>query len=117
MVQCLNKYGISFETVNPSIDVLRTMPLWHHPGENKGRRQENNGKKAKCMRRRHAAQTIGDGLDLAQRLDDPLHVPRASCMCDECENDRVIRGCGNPHACATSAASRLRQILPKWIPN
>ncbi|KAJ6480546.1 hypothetical protein C8R47DRAFT_1050204 [Mycena vitilis] len=38
-------------------------------------------------------------------------------MCDECEDDREKRGCENPHACVTSAASRLRQILPKWVPN
>ncbi|KAJ7342328.1 hypothetical protein DFH08DRAFT_632051, partial [Mycena albidolilacea] len=116
MIKCLNKYGISFETVRPSTELLKKMPLWHHPGEDRQKRQENNGKKAKCMRKNHAALTIGDGLSLAQRLKNPIHAKLASCVCDECEDDREVRGCQNPHACATAAASRLGQILPRWIP-
>ncbi|KAJ7754194.1 hypothetical protein DFH07DRAFT_743998 [Mycena maculata] len=33
MVRCLKKYGISFETVKPSEDVRRALPIWHHPGK------------------------------------------------------------------------------------
>ncbi|KAJ7314481.1 hypothetical protein DFH08DRAFT_616261, partial [Mycena albidolilacea] len=116
MIKCLNKYGVSFETVRPSAEILKKMPLWHHPGEDRQKRQENNGKKAKCMRKNHAVMTIGDGLDLAQRLKNSKHAKLASCVCDECEDDREVQGCQNPHACATAAASRLGQILPKWIP-
>jgi hypothetical protein len=116
LVKCLNKYGISFETVHPSTEIQRDMPMWHHPGENHQKRQENNGKKAKCLRGNHAAMKVGDGLDLVQRLEDPLHYKHASCMCDACEEDRLTRGCNNPHACINAAASRLGQILPKWVP-
>ncbi|KAJ7315202.1 hypothetical protein DFH08DRAFT_620871, partial [Mycena albidolilacea] len=116
MVKCLKKYGISFETAQPSTEIQKEMPLWHHPGEDRNKRQENNGKKAKCMRRKHAALTIGDGLELTQRLDNPLHTSQVSCMCDKCNDDRSARGCENPHACAIAAASRIGQILPKWIP-
>ncbi|KAJ7346100.1 hypothetical protein DFH08DRAFT_636344, partial [Mycena albidolilacea] len=107
---------ISFETVQPSTEIQKGMPLGHHPGEDRNNRQENNGKKAKCMRRKHAALTIGDGLDLTQRLANPLHTSQALCMCNECNDDRSARGCENPHACAISAASRMGQILPNWIP-
>jgi hypothetical protein len=34
MVKCLNKYGLSFETFQPSTVLQREMPLWHHPGGN-----------------------------------------------------------------------------------
>ncbi|KAJ7690493.1 hypothetical protein B0H17DRAFT_935994, partial [Mycena rosella] len=114
LVKCLNKYGVSFETVNPPAAIQREMPLWHHPGEDEVKRQENNGKKARCLRVNHAALTVGDGMDLAQRLQDPLHAKRASCVCNSCEDDREIRGCRDPHACVAKAASRLGQILPKW---
>jgi hypothetical protein len=116
MVKCLNKYGLSFETVHPSTELQRSMPLWHHPGEDPQKRQVNNGQKAKCLRGKHVALTIGAGVDLAQRLDGPLHYRSASCVCDTCEDDRTTRGCENPHACAIAAASRLGQILPRWIP-
>ncbi|KAJ6631978.1 hypothetical protein B0H10DRAFT_1670085, partial [Mycena sp. CBHHK59/15] len=114
MVKCLNKYGIGFETVHPSIEVQRKLPLWHHPGENHQRRQVNNGEKASCLRNNHAAKMVGDGVDLTQRLDDPAHEKQASCECVACEEDRTSRGCENPHACAKAAASRLGQILEKW---
>ncbi|KAJ7681396.1 hypothetical protein B0H17DRAFT_1138431 [Mycena rosella] len=68
------------------------------------------------MRKHHAALTVGDGLDLAQHLDDPLHAARASCACDACDDDRKTRGCNDPHACAANAASRLGQIHPQWVP-
>jgi hypothetical protein len=116
MVKCRNKYRLSFETVHPSTRLQRDMPLWHHPRENPQKRQMNNGQKAKCLRRKHAALTIGDSVDLAQRLEGPLHYRGASCVYDACEDDRTTRGCENPHACAITAASRLGQILPKWIP-
>ncbi|KAJ7323927.1 hypothetical protein DFH08DRAFT_635237, partial [Mycena albidolilacea] len=116
MVKCLNKYGLSFETFQPLTALQRDMPLWHHPGENPQKRQINNGQKAKCLKKNHAALTIGNGVDIARRLNDPLHYGYASCVCDACEDDRESRGCENPHACAVAAASRLGQILPKWIP-
>ncbi|KAJ7739998.1 hypothetical protein DFH07DRAFT_778530 [Mycena maculata] len=115
MVRCLNKYRIKFETVSPSTEIQRSMPLWHYPGENRQKRQMNNGKRAKCMRSHHAALTIGDGVEISERLREHAHEAHAECECEACENDKE-RGCMDPHACATAAAARLRQILPKWIP-
>ncbi|KAJ6632292.1 hypothetical protein B0H10DRAFT_1717603, partial [Mycena sp. CBHHK59/15] len=118
MVKCANKHRISFETVNPSPELLKQMPLWHHPGEDEGKRQENNSKKAVCMRAKHAASTMGDALEMVRRLDNPLHAGRATCMCecDDCDVDRTENGCEDPHACATKAKSSMGQICPKWIP-
>ncbi|KAJ7213184.1 hypothetical protein GGX14DRAFT_361340, partial [Mycena pura] len=116
LVKCLNKYGLTFATVNPSTALLQQMPLWHHPGEDSTKRQENNGRAARCMRANHAALTIGDGLDIALRMRDPLHSNQATCACDRCEADRTSHGCSDPHACVTKAASRLKQIHPRWIP-
>ncbi|KAJ7926107.1 hypothetical protein B0H13DRAFT_2313912 [Mycena leptocephala] len=90
LVKCLNKYGVDFAAIHPTAEIQREMPLWHHPGEDRRKRQGNNSKKAKCLRSNHAALKVGDGLDLAQRLENPLHSP--------------------------AATSRLGQIFPKWIP-
>jgi hypothetical protein len=78
MVKCVNKYGINFATVHPSEEVQREMPLWHHPGEDPSKRQDKNGKKAKCLRGKHAAMKVGDGLEIAQHLNNPLHNERAT---------------------------------------
>ncbi|KAJ7746468.1 hypothetical protein DFH07DRAFT_748458 [Mycena maculata] len=93
MIKCLYKYGVSFETVFPTNEIKRKMPLWHHPGRNRGKRQGNNGEKAGCLRKNHATMTVGEGLDLIQRLEDPLHLKQASCECNACEEDRTLRGC------------------------
>ncbi|KAJ6605667.1 hypothetical protein B0H10DRAFT_1747560, partial [Mycena sp. CBHHK59/15] len=39
-----------------------------------------------------------------------------ACKCVACDEDRTMRGCKKPHACAKAVGSRLQQILPKWIP-
>ncbi|KAJ7739790.1 hypothetical protein DFH07DRAFT_679873, partial [Mycena maculata] len=114
MVKCMNKYGVSFETVHPSNEIKEDMPLWHHPGKVPGKRQENNGRKAKCLRKKHAVIKVHDALDLIRRLDDPQHTRNEACSCDACEVDRTVRKCQNPHACIAAAAARLGQILPKW---
>jgi hypothetical protein len=61
MVKCLNKYGMSFATVQPSTELQRSVPLWHHPWEDHSKRQENNGQRAKCMRKNHTTLEVGDG--------------------------------------------------------
>ncbi|KAJ7195933.1 hypothetical protein GGX14DRAFT_309745, partial [Mycena pura] len=116
MIKCLNKYGISFATVNPSTEILEQMPLWHHPGEDNDKRQGNNGRAARCLRANHATLTIGDGLNVTRRLQDPLHSGQAACVCAMCEEDQDDRGCIDPHACAAKVASRLKQIHPRWVP-
>ncbi|KAJ7210333.1 hypothetical protein GGX14DRAFT_363265, partial [Mycena pura] len=116
LVKCINRYGMTFEAIDPPEEVLKAMPLWHHPREDSGKRQENNRQKARCLRKNHAALTIGDGLELATRLENPEHSTQASCECAECDEDRIGHGCEDPHACATKAASRLKQIHPRWIP-
>ncbi|KAJ7247217.1 hypothetical protein C8J57DRAFT_1080927, partial [Mycena rebaudengoi] len=114
LIKCLNKYGLKFETLNPSPTIQRQMPLWHHPGANRQKSQINNGEKADCLRRNHGALIVGDALALVQRLEDPLHSERVTCECDKCDDDRTISGCENPHACVMAAAARLGQIHPKW---
>ncbi|KAJ7233781.1 hypothetical protein C8J57DRAFT_995332, partial [Mycena rebaudengoi] len=116
LVKCINKYGMEFVTINPTESIQREMPLWYHPRERPDKRQENNGRRAGCLQDNHGIFEVGAGLDLAQRLEDPLHGPRVTCECDGCDKDHTTRGCDNPHACATAAASHLYQILPKWVP-
>ncbi|KAJ6630373.1 hypothetical protein B0H10DRAFT_1632634, partial [Mycena sp. CBHHK59/15] len=116
LVRCLNKYGVSFGTVNLSTDIKNEMLLWHHPRKVDNKWQGNNSEKAQCLRHNHTALTVGKGLDIAQRLGDPLHANRATCMCDECNDDRNIRGCKDPHACTSKAATRLKEINPGWVP-
>ncbi|KAJ7699517.1 hypothetical protein B0H17DRAFT_1196150 [Mycena rosella] len=53
---------------------------------------------------------------VAQRLEHDDHMPRATCPCLSCTEDRHIRSCSNPHSCATAVRTRLRQLLPKWDP-
>ncbi|KAJ7733236.1 hypothetical protein DFH07DRAFT_754988 [Mycena maculata] len=116
LVKCVNKYGMSFEAVCPSTQIKKEMPLWYHPGADHRKRQLNNGEKADCMQKNHSVQTVGDGLNLTRRLDDPEHENLDSCECNDCEEDRTVYDCENPHSCAAAAASRLRQILPEWLP-
>jgi hypothetical protein len=114
MLKCMDKYGVIFETVSPTEDIQRALPLWHHPGEDPTKTQKNNGAKAHCLRTKHGVKTLGEGVDLAERLKKNAHKKTADCSCADCIEDRTERGCKNPHACATAAIDRMKQIRPKW---
>ncbi|KAJ7191357.1 hypothetical protein GGX14DRAFT_297241, partial [Mycena pura] len=68
------------------------MPLWHHPGEDRSKKQNNNSSRAKCLRAKHSVVTVGDGVDLATLFQNPQHHKLSGCKCDLCEASRA-RGC------------------------
>ncbi|KAJ6468893.1 hypothetical protein C8R45DRAFT_837708, partial [Mycena sanguinolenta] len=106
---------LAFKVVQPTSQIQKDMPLWHHPGEDPEKRQVNNGIRARCLRGTHRALSVGEGVVVASRLEDPLHSKSATCPCDACDADRD-KECGNPSACAESADSRLKQLLLEWDP-
>ncbi|KAJ7125858.1 hypothetical protein C8R46DRAFT_927518, partial [Mycena filopes] len=116
MVNCAKKYGIKFDTLNPSKDVRELLPLWHHFGEDPNKRQLNNKPQCKCLRVNHRVTTVGDGMSVMARLNDPIHEAHKKCICAACSDDRIERKCKNPHSCATAVQTRLGQLLPKWDP-
>jgi hypothetical protein len=115
MMKCLNTYVFTFESVMPSVDLQRQMPLWHHPGEDKSVPQGNNGAKAKCLWTKHTILTVGEGVDSAARLLDPSHDKMATCPCDACDEDRE-KGCTDPHVCAEGASKKINLLHPEWDP-
>ncbi|KAJ6534158.1 hypothetical protein B0H19DRAFT_1185430, partial [Mycena capillaripes] len=42
------------------------------------------------------------------RLRDPANKKLVSCLCSKCIEDRITRGCKDPHACVTAAADCMR---------
>ncbi|KAJ7150818.1 hypothetical protein C8R43DRAFT_951252 [Mycena crocata] len=91
MVNTARKYGIQFDTDNPSRDLRELLPLWHHLGEDPSKRQLNN--KPQCK---------------------PWGGNDKLCLCEACYDNRRERGCKNPHGCAIAVQTRLRELLPKW---
>ncbi|KAI0355196.1 RnaseH-domain-containing protein [Trametes cingulata] len=48
--------------------------------------------------------------------EDGTHKPHASCPCYECDADRRVRCCDNPHRCATAAHRAISKLHVKWNP-
>ncbi|KAJ6524025.1 hypothetical protein B0H19DRAFT_972426, partial [Mycena capillaripes] len=116
MVNAAKKFGVKFDTTNPSKDIREMLPLWHHFGEDPNKRQLNNKPQCKCLRKNHRVYTVGEGLVVMARLDDPAHDTDRNCVCEACYDDRVKNKCKNPHSCATTVRMRLDQLLPEWDP-
>ncbi|KAJ7149859.1 hypothetical protein C8R43DRAFT_887664 [Mycena crocata] len=116
MVNAARKYGVEFNTDNPSRELRGLLPLWHHFGEDTSKRQLNNKPQSKCLRENHKVETISEGLTVMDRLTDPDHHENKSCSCEACCDDRRERGCKNPHGCAVAVRTRLDELLPKWDP-
>ncbi|KAJ7121450.1 hypothetical protein C8R44DRAFT_542958, partial [Mycena epipterygia] len=116
MVNTALKYGLQFDTYDPSQDLLKELPLWHSFAEDKSKRKINNTAPCKCLRSTHRAYTLGDAMVISERLSDPAHRADNGCMCHPCILDRVFAGCKNPHSCAKMAKLKLDSLLPKWDP-
>ncbi|KAJ7102969.1 hypothetical protein C8R43DRAFT_832235, partial [Mycena crocata] len=116
MLNVARKYGVELEVINPSREIKESLPLWHHIGENPEKRQLNNKPQCKCLRGNHNVHSVGDGMKLLHRLQDPAHRPDKLCVCDDCYDDKRIRGCKDPHSCAMTVVMRLDQIIPDWDP-
>ncbi|KAJ6517021.1 hypothetical protein DFH09DRAFT_940617 [Mycena vulgaris] len=116
VLKCAKKYGMEFDTLNPSLELCMLLPLFHHHGENPVKRQIDNSAACKCLRKNHKVPTVSEGMAIMSRLDSPLHVPDAKCNCSPCIDDQLENRCKNPHRCATTVRDRLNQILPKWDP-
>ncbi|KAJ7097402.1 hypothetical protein C8R44DRAFT_590595, partial [Mycena epipterygia] len=116
MLKCAKKYGVEFDTVDPSHALLEKLPLWHHFGEDASKVQINNSDACVCLRENHGVLYIRDGLVVLNRLTDNDHRRSPTCRCVACSDDRQIRGCANPHACTSAVENKLSRILPKWDP-
>ncbi|KAJ7152496.1 hypothetical protein C8R46DRAFT_913052 [Mycena filopes] len=116
MLTCAKKYGVVFDTPDPSNELKKLLPLWHHHGENPELRQLNNKPQSKCLRKNHGVTTIGQGMAIMARLTTITHRADAKCICNACIDDRLEKKCKNPHKCAVAVKDRLTQILPKWNP-
>ncbi|KAJ6448859.1 hypothetical protein C8R47DRAFT_1265647 [Mycena vitilis] len=116
MLACAEKYGVIFDTIEPSIEIREQLPLFHHFGEDPAKTQLNNTPACKCLRENHNVQTAGEGKELAIRFQREDHKPAATCKCILCNELRRTEGCNNPHSCARTVESRLGQLLPKWNP-
>ncbi|KAJ7601415.1 hypothetical protein B0H17DRAFT_969783, partial [Mycena rosella] len=116
MLKCAKKYGVEFDTFNPSRGIQGQLPLWHHFGENEDKTQVNNSKACKCLRANHGVKTVQDGLEIMKRLTNAEHKRSPACRCLACSEDRRVRNCENPQACIKAVENRLSSLVPKWDP-
>ncbi|KAJ7229976.1 hypothetical protein GGX14DRAFT_343684 [Mycena pura] len=114
MLATARKYGYTFDTVEPSLEIAEMLPAFHHVAPQPGARQVNNSKASKCLRDTHHVKTTGDLLSIATRLRTPQHEQSSNCNCEGCQTDQDNLGCTSPHICVRAAEARLNQIHAKW---
>lgn len=115
MIKTAKKYAVNFYSLKPLQTVQLEMPLWYHLRADRNKLQINNNKRSRCLRTNHNVQVVGDVIQMLERLEAEDHVPFRGCACASCKYDRDQK-CDNPHACASTAAYRLNQLLPSWNP-
>ncbi|KAJ7055339.1 hypothetical protein C8F01DRAFT_964696, partial [Mycena amicta] len=114
MMSAVHKHSPGFDTNEPTSEIANALPLWYHFGAKAGVSQQNNGQRQRCLRETHGVQTVGQGIEILERLQSDDHSPHWACQCEPCVRDRDESGCQNPHACAKTVAARLGQIQTKW---
>ncbi|KAJ7180856.1 hypothetical protein C8R46DRAFT_885735, partial [Mycena filopes] len=58
MINTARKYGVIFDTPNPTKEIREALPLWHPFGEDPNKRQLNNKSQCKCLRKNHGTLTV-----------------------------------------------------------
>jgi ribonuclease HI/exonuclease III len=116
MVKVARKYKVQMEALHPSIQVVKSLPIWSHASANDLLRLNTNIKEAKCMRKNHKIMTVGQTQDLANKRGNS-HKPQRSCQCNGCRETRQASKCHNPHKCQEMAIQLLSSITPKWNPD
>ncbi|KAJ7141977.1 hypothetical protein C8R46DRAFT_1046559 [Mycena filopes] len=111
------KYGLVFDTPEPSVDLRKKLPLWHPFSEDRTKRRINNTTPCKCLRHNHRVFNVGDAIRAAERLGNPDHITDKTCMCYDCVEDRNFKNCKNPHSCAKMARQKIDSLVPKWNPS
>lgn len=118
MMKTATKYNLAISTNNPTEVFKAALPMWYHVGEADGRSLANT-LSARCLREKHGVLTVGECAAVAERLSrrgatGSPHTPKRTCMCYECERDRTVKGCDDPHRCAGMAAKLLQKLTPLW---
>ncbi len=118
LVRVARKFRVRFSALAPSEGLKDSLPIWYHfsqctPGP------MPNAKSAVCLRNLHGVFDVGKTSRVASRLfaigRPGGHRPSAVCPCLECVEDRVHRGCDNPHRCALFARRMLNSLAPRWL--
>ncbi|KAJ7145027.1 hypothetical protein C8R46DRAFT_918855 [Mycena filopes] len=58
MLKTAKKYGVKFDTLNPSNQIQGSLPLWHHAGGDPEKTQYPNSKSCCCLRQNHVLDPI-----------------------------------------------------------
>lgn len=116
MLSVGRKYNTNLAAIRISPGIKASLPAWYHPGAAPRPLTNVN---VKCLLNKRAAKSVEDLIKLTAKLRphrlNPTHTLTQMCPCMECVRDR-LKGCKNPHACATEANKRLEDIAPKYKP-
>ncbi|KAI0355173.1 hypothetical protein OH77DRAFT_1480592, partial [Trametes cingulata] len=117
MVRAAEKYGVRCVAPNPTPALRNALPIWYHRGMNDGRSTANTAA-SKCLRERHQVTTTAQCARVAARLAEGQrgHAERPNCGCYDCDRDRRVFCCENPHRCATAARKLISRLTAKWHP-
>ncbi|KAJ3851382.1 hypothetical protein EV368DRAFT_17452, partial [Lentinula lateritia] len=116
MLDIAKKYGLRIEGIAFSRTILQSMPIWYHKEANAEIRSMNHTNASICLRTKHQTRTVGDALNMTNRLQHPDHEPTSSCQCTECTELREAYNCQHPHGCMNQALKLLNTLPEKWDP-
>ncbi|KAG2131746.1 hypothetical protein DEU56DRAFT_739775 [Suillus clintonianus] len=118
MLKIAKKYNVSFAPIKLSKNLKKQLPAWCHLGAPP---KTYNKQRDTCLQNNHKAQKIKHLIKISKKIspnnnettnDNKKHYPRRNCACKYCIKDRM-KGCENPHKCATIAKEILNKINPK----
>jgi len=115
MFKVAKRYGVSYDGLEPTLQVKRSLPFWYHFAIPSNNRICVNSILSVCLRNTHFAYTVGEIQDVAKRNYELTHQKKATCECIPCQTDRA-NGCEAPFKCVNRAQDLLKNLHNKWNP-
>ena len=116
MVDVGRKHNANLAAIRLTPHLRSLLPAWYHIAADP---RPITNVASICLLNNHAITKVADLIQMSNRLRDPpqdrTHLYGPQCICQHCVRDR-LKGCKNPHACATEAQTRIEGIASKLNP-
>ena len=109
------KHGVELETVEPTEETKREMPVWLHRKANKEAARIYPTDAAKCLKNKHRTHYVKQLIEMIENAPSE-HRGTNFCVCESCKSASRL-GCTHPHRCLETAKKLLNTIAAKWRPH
>ncbi|KAF8298176.1 hypothetical protein DL93DRAFT_2122662, partial [Clavulina sp. PMI_390] len=116
MLKTAHKHRINFNSIELTKTQKLNLPAFYSIGRDPNKKQTANLPSAKCIRKTHNIQKVGDLVNMRGAAEQNDHNSKAkNCTCTYCAEERG-KGCKNPSTCIRTAERLIKDLREDFDP-